>query len=126
MYHKTELIKYSNLRKNIRKIEEKSVKMARWNSTYIQSKIEQEEKLYKYRSKLRRPQCINHVMNIRSQCAQCRAEFWKDCRRIMLEETTQPASRHEETLTNQEDSKPSTGQVKEQPINMVNVIKSER
>ena len=99
--------------------------MSRWNPTYILSKIKQEEKLFKYRSKLRRPQCNNHVMNIRSQCPQCRAEFWKDCRRIMLEET-QPASRHEETLTNQEDLKPSTGQVKEQPINMVNVIKSER
>ena len=99
--------------------------MARWNPAYIQSQIEKEEKLYKYRSKLRTRQCTNHAMNIRSQCAQCRAEFWKDCRRIMLEET-QLASRQEETLTNQEDSKPSTGQVKEQPIKMVNVIKSER
>ena len=99
--------------------------MARWNPAYIQSQIEKEEKLYKYRAKLRTRQCTNHVMNIRSQCAQCRAEFWKDCRRIMLEET-QLASRQEETLTNQEDSKPSTGQVKEQPINLVNVIKSER
>ena len=105
--------------------------MARWNPVYIQAKIEQEEKLYKYRAKLRTRQCTNHVMNIRAACAQCRAEFWKNCRKIMQEEATQPASRHEETLANQEDSKPSTGQVKEQPIKeqpikMVNVIKSEQ
>lgn len=62
------------------------------NPAYIQSKIEKEEKLYKYRSKLRRQQCTNHIANIRSECAQCRAEFWKDCQKIMKPESKQDIS----------------------------------
>ena len=56
------------------------------NPAYIQSKIEKEETLYNYRSKLRTPQCTNHFANIRSECAQCRAEFWKDCQKLMKQE----------------------------------------
>ena len=52
------------------------------NLSYIQTKIEKEETLYKYRSKLRTPQCTEHTANIRSECAQCRAEFWKDCQKL--------------------------------------------
>ena len=78
--------------------------MVRWNAAYIKSQIEKEEKLYKYRSKLRSLQCTNHSMNIRSDCAQCRALFWKDCERIMMEEVKKELS---------------TG------VGMVNVIKSE-
>ena len=56
------------------------------NPAYVQSKIESEERLYQYRSKLRRKQCTNHIANIRSECAQCRAEFWKDCQKLMKQE----------------------------------------
>ena len=66
--------------------------MARWNAAYINSQIEKEEKLYKYRSKLRSLQCTNHSMNIRSDCAQCRAEFWKDCKQIMMKEVKEETS----------------------------------
>ena len=62
------------------------------NPAYIQSKIESEERLYQYRSKLRRQQCTNHIANIRSECAQCRAEFWKDCMKIIKQEAKQESA----------------------------------
>lgn len=62
------------------------------NPAYIQSKIESEERLYQYRSKLRAAQCTNHIANIRSECAQCRAEFWKDGMKIIKQEAKQESA----------------------------------
>ena len=96
-------------------------------SEYILTKIQTEMDTYEYQCRLRsrRSRCSNHIANIRSTCAGCRAAGWME----ILESTennvkaeAQPAvaedTRSDVKEENTDDQKPV--------IRLPNVIKSER
>ena len=97
---------------------------------YCQKKQEEEKRRYDYNEKLRSAdsRCVNHSADLRSSCAACRAAAWMEMKTAMeqqpRQEIHQPSTK-EETAANKDDFK-SMDQVKEEPIRMPNVIKSER
>ena len=96
-------------------------------SDYILAKIQKELDTYEYQSQLRsrRSRCDDHVANIRSNCAGCRAAGWMEILESMennLKTEARPAvaenTRSDVKQENTDDQKPV--------IRLPNVIKSER